>query len=1183
MKLALGFSLLFSSLLCVLISLPHGGDQENSLILFFGRFHPMVLHLPIGATLALLFMEILRLIKPKLDIDKACELLLWFCSISIVPTVFAGHLLSMGGGYNEELLDLHQNLGWASAFLLIWLVVLRNLSQIRAEFLWAYRSLLLLSVIVMSLAGHHGGSLTHGSDYLTKHMPLELQKLLGLLEEKDRNEDELVSEEETYFRENIQPVMAQYCIGCHGPDKQKGNLRLDELHWDFIHGPDAEGWHTALDQINAGEMPPEGKSQPTDQERRLLVDWITGGLEAATEAKKKQPQQTMRRLTRAQYSNALNSLLGLDVDFADRLPEDGKSKMGFSNDSETLQSSPLHLETFQKIARDALNRVIAPKEKPDIIHYRLDIGKGRGKGKTAGSFGGYQSVRIHPDDFEVQILDKRGESLDKKALDELRKKIGIGMRGSSRERFTILDEGMNLYSALPHREKAPKSWQGPSPNLKMLVRSGFPSDAPFALRVTASKGPFNTHPKVGLIDLRTDQPAPPHSKAIVINAKEHQKTQNVKWDEKGSFLRPINNNEDSLATYSITIAEAGLYQIDLLHPYLQEDQVPSFRFSIGKDKIEERLHLDPAKSKDETINTPITLAFINRGTYEIQLGGRFFVGHRQVTFTPISKDSKTYQGLISEADKNLNKFSNALPVMRVFAGTRTDDGMDYANFSEPKVIANESAQTYEFIGNFSNLPVPPPSDLTSGDLANTLILGLWNANLVNSKEDSGPPLLIQSIELEAPYYPSWPPKSHREIFFNLGHQTDEMEYASQIIERFCVKAFRRPIDPEEIKPYLSFWKESRSSFDRFEDSIKEVLVGILCSPKFLFLLQSGKDSNESIEDSALASRLSFFLWNSSPDRHLLNLSAEGKLKSSLKEETDRLLADPRSLNMIRAFAREWLRIDRLEDLNINVRKFPAFNRFIKEDMAEETYRFIHQVLIDDDDIKSLIASDYSVLNKNLAQFYGIEGITHTHMAKVQLPAGSHRGGLLTLGSILSGHSDGTHSHPIKRAVWLKEKILGEKAPPPPPNVPELDPDTPGFEELTLKEQLELHRNKASCVDCHLKIDPYGVVFENFDATGRFVTAHGEKPVDAKTTLPDGTEVEGLVGIQNYILEHRMDSFARSLIEHLYAYALGRQIGFADEKDIDHILAKVQESEYSFRSVIHHIISSPSFTQQQGGM
>jgi hypothetical protein len=221
-----------------------------------------------------------------------------------------------------------------------------------------------------------------------------------------------------------------------------------------------------------------------------------------------------------------------------------------------------------------------------------------------------------------------------------------------------------------------------------------------------------------------------------------------------------------------------------------------------------------------------------------------------------------------------------------------------------------------------------------------------------------------------------------------------------------------------------------------------------------------------------------------------------------------------------------------------------------------------------------------MLNQNLAEFYGIEGVKGNEFRPVQLEKEAHRGGLLSQGSFLSGHSNGVQAHPIKRAVWVKEKILGDHPPPPPPNVPELDPDTPGFENLNLKEQLFLHRNKASCMDCHQKIDPYGVVFENYDAVGRYQLAVNDKTIDSKSILPDGTEIEGIQGIKDYILKLKKDNFTKTLVENLFAYALGRDVGFADEKEINYIVEQVIDDDYRFRTVIEQLVSSPSFSKKE---
>lgn len=258
--------------------------------------------------------------------------------------------------------------------------------------------------------------------------------------------------------------------------------------------------------------------------------------------------------------------------------------------------------------------------------------------------------------------------------------------------------------------------------------------------------------------------------------------------------------------------------------------------------------------------------------------------------------------------------------------------------------------------------------------------------------------------------------------------------------------------------------------------------------------------------------------------------------------------------------------------------YPDFTRFVKQDMAKETYNFIYYVLDENKSILNFIDSDFAMLNQNLAEFYGIDGVIGNNFRPVSIPREKNRGGLLSQGAFLTGHSDGVHAHPIKRAVWLKEKILGDTPPPPPPNVPELDPETPGFENLTLKEQLELHRNKASCIDCHLKIDPYGVVFENYDAVGRFHEKFKGSLIDSKSILPDGTEVEGIKGIKEYILTKKKDAFTKSLVEHLFAYALGRDVSFSDEKELNTIVEKVKAKDFKFQSVIEEIILSESFSK-----
>jgi len=578
--------------------------------------------------------------------------------------------------------------------------------------------------------------------------------------------------------------------------------------------------------------------------------------------------------------------------------------------------------------------------------------------------------------------------------------------------------------------------------------------------------------------------------------------------------------------------------------------------------------------------TPITLAYLEPGKHTLEVGGRFFVGFSEVIVTPFPEDHPIAVQLDNEEEESRLKYEMASPIMRVFAGTRTDDGIDYKNFDDfINVINSDTPKQYIFKGRLEDLPIPVIDTLETEILANIMGMGVWNDYLVKDNRDSGPPLLVHEIEFEAPYYPVWPPKSHAAIFFDSPDKNDKEKYTAQILAGFMERAYRRPLEKGETEPYMEFWRTIKDDFGRYEDGVKEVLVAILCSPNFIYLAEPEEGTSDDEREYFLASRLSYFLWDSPPDEELLALADKGKLhrKKELKKQMQRMLQDDRVWKMIRNFSKEWLRLDRHETMSTNVDEYAAYTRFVKRDMAEETYQFIHQVLDCNMDIGNLIESDFAMLNQNLAEFYGIEGVKGNHFRPVALKPDSHRGGLLSQGSFLNGHSDGTQAHPIKRAVWLQSKILGDRPPEPPPNVPELDPDTPGFEKLTLKEQLFLHRNKVSCMDCHRKIDPYGIVFENYNAVGLFQTVSSNgNTIDVKTELPDGKVVEGIDGIKAYILKEKIDDFTRSLVKHLFTYAMGRDVTFVDEPEIESIVSAVRGDGYRFQSVFEHIITSKSF-------
>ena len=895
-----------SLLLVLMMFLPFGGEKTHWALPFLGGFHPLFVHLPIGILLGLFVLEFLDFIRPDLKLQPACGVLLWLAAITAIPTVIFGKLLAVSGSYGSQTLSIHQWGGLLTALLSIWLLVLRK-SRASDENgrLMLYRGVLFVNVLVLTITGHYGGSLTHGSNYLTKNLPDEIREMLGddpyaldgLYAMKSSKIEKTL---ETYqFTSDLQPILNAHCYDCHGEKEQKGGLRLDDLDPDFVHGKDADIWRGALNMINSGEMPPEDEQQPSDEERRILVDWITASIHQAVDIRKSEQSAVIRRLTKNQYSNSISQLLNSTVQFGEVLPDDAKSEMGFSNNGQVLQISPLHIEYYKQIAREALDKAIAPEDKPEVTHYRITFGKGIGKDEPAGMIGGYQSARVNADDFIVDILDEHGQvikpadSVEAALLSEIKMNIGVGMRGSDDDRYEVVDEGIMLYSALPHKEVTPKSWQGPSPNLKLLFRNVFPTTGDFEFRVKASKGYQWYTQKVGFISLRNDNPAEKIPQTIVLEAKNAEKTGNLILKNKRLLAKEL--TDDCFANFKFNAPKTGYYQIDFSHPYVPEDGMPSMRLRIDRHKLQERLHMAEPAKMDQDIVTPITLAYLEEGEHTLQIGGRFFVGFSSVIVTPFAEDHPTAIALKSEAEASRIKYDHDIPIIRTFAGARTDDGMDYKTFDSFKNVEAKlgEATEYTFKGRLENLPIPMIDTVETEILANIMVIGLWNDYLVKDNQDSGPPLLVKEIEFEAPFFEEWPPASHHAIFFPKEAETDQELYTREVLERFMEKAFRRPLVEGEVDPYFEAWQSIKADYDRYEDGVKEVLIAVLCSPNFIYLAEPEEETDDDDREFFLAARLAYFLWNAPPDEELIALASKGKLHRNreLRKQVQRMLKD----------------------------------------------------------------------------------------------------------------------------------------------------------------------------------------------------------------------------------------------------------------------------------------------------
>ena len=470
---------------------------------------------------------------------------------------------------------------------------------------------------------------------------------------------------------------------------------------------------------------------------------------------------------------------------------------------------------------------------------------------------------------------------------------------------------------------------------------------------------------------------------------------------------------------------------------------------------------------------------------------------------------------------------------------------------------------------------------------------------IGADKYTGPGLVIQWVDVEGPILESWPPPSHKAIFGDLKQtrlSPDRFEVVSQqpmvdaerILRDFARRAFRRNVTDDDIKPFLARVKSKLDQNDRFEQAIRVGLKGVLVSPDFLFLREQGPR----LDDFALASRLSYFLCSSMPDEELFQLAAANNLHEPgvLREQVERLLRDPRSREFNTNFTGQWLSLRAIDATIPDGKLYPEYDDILKTSMLKETLLFFDEVLKNDLPLTNFVSSDFSFLNARLAKHYRIPGVEGMEIRKVTLPSDSHRGGLLTMGSVLKVTANGTTTSPIIRGAWVLERVLGTPPPKPPADVEAIEPDIRGA--TTIREQLAKHRNVESCASCHRMIDPPGFALESFDviggwrdhyrATGEPREVNGRRvrfwngpAVDPSDVLLDGRPFRDIDEYKKLILADK-DQLARNLAEKLLAYGTGAAPTPTDKPQIELIVSRVRDKNYGFKSLIHEVVQSALF-------
>ena len=557
-----------------------------------------------------------------------------------------------------------------------------------------------------------------------------------------------------------------------------------------------------------------------------------------------------------------------------------------------------------------------------------------------------------------------------------------------------------------------------------------------------------------------------------------------------------------------------------------------------------------------------------------------------------------------KAHAQLPRKCGPIPRMKVIVGYRPDTLLQEKTLAEID-ITKEGTHEYVFTGRIENFPLP----VRGQGKYPGLLVNIMNATdgdkpvkTEKKKDDKGkmrdvriedpdhPYLVIESLEFKGPAYESWPPKHHQAILLDSKekHPDDEGAQIRYILQNFLPRAWRKEVSNEEEQKLVSFFKKIRPDFPTYEEALKETLVMVLVSPEFLFLTEPGNDINRKLNAFEVASRLSYFLWNTLPDETLSALAKSGKILDSkvLSQQVDRMVQDPKSWEFIETFTSQWLHIDAIDRIEVDESIYSKQPDHLKEELRQETLHFFSTVLKENLSAENFIDSDFQLLNRNLAKHYGQDELFGGDFKKVKKEG--QRGGLLTQGSFLLGHSTGSDSHIIKRAVFIRKNLLGNPPAPPPPNVPELDTENPNFAKLPIQEQLKIHMEDPACADCHRGIDPWGYPLEAFGATGKTRTSiprklDRKKKIDldviTSTTLPDGTQLAGLDDLKKYLLTQRKEQFAKALTSKLMAYALGRSLEFSDEPLLEELTQEALKDGLLLQTLITSIVQSEAFLRK----
>jgi hypothetical protein len=621
--------------------------------------------------------------------------------------------------------------------------------------------------------------------------------------------------------------------------------------------------------------------------------------------------------------------------------------------------------------------------------------------------------------------------------------------------------------------------------------------------------------------------------------------------------------------------------------------------------------LPPAKPNLETFEVPLHVLQEDRMNEDLPFGSRgglaihydFPVDGEYLIKVRLQRQYQDYlkgMGWPQQVDIRLD--GKLLKRFKVGgAGKGRPAATSYAGDGEPGFAGDPEWETYMQLTGDAGLEVKIPVQAGSRVVGVSFVRELWEPEGLPQPTQLGRVIAndqvymgnanVGSVQIGGPYSAPGTEKlsatntaSRKAIYVCQPAKAvaEQRACAATILSRMARLAYRRPMTKADTDTLLEFFDKGRQDGGSFDNGIQFALERMLVDPDFLLRVvrdPATKAVAYRLSDLELASRLSFFLWSSIPDDHLLTLAERKELNTpqSLEKEVRRMLADPRATDaLVDNFAAQWLNLRQVEDVVVDPTKYPNYDESLLQAFQKETEMFVGSTLREDRPVPDLLDADYTFVNERLARHYGIPGVYGSRFRRVSLPDHNQRGGLLAQGALLVTTSYPDRTSPVLRGKWLLNNIFGTPIPPPPPGVNATLETKPGTIPATMRERLAQHRTQSTCNSCHSVIDPLGFSLENFDVVGGWRTIdEAGKPVDASGTTASGMKIDGLSGLRAALLKDP-EQFPRTVTEKLMAYALGRRLEYYDQPSVRKIVRDAAAKQYRWSSLIVGVVESPAF-------